>query len=80
MVLTRQSSLLVPILYLPRSYTPSFHQLTPFRHKDGLLPEDNLKELHLVPKFLTRVPKDTSLLKTEVEAKVNKIYLVDFSR
>ncbi|KAG9124451.1 hypothetical protein FRC07_011595, partial [Ceratobasidium sp. 392] len=69
--LRRRESLIVPILYLPRSYTPSITREVRFNSKAGLLLEDNLKELHLAPKFLIKsAHKDKSSPKTDVEAKI----------
>ncbi|KAG8752279.1 hypothetical protein FRC12_012046 [Ceratobasidium sp. 428] len=69
--LRRRESLVVPILYLPRSYTPLMTRPAPFGNKIGLLPEDSLKELHLVPKFLTKsISKDKLSSKTDVGAKI----------
>ncbi|KAG9109208.1 hypothetical protein FRC07_008358 [Ceratobasidium sp. 392] len=59
--LRRRESLVVPILYLPRAYTPPRVQPSLFSRRASLIPEDEtLKELYLTPKSMISKPSTKS--------------------
>ncbi|KAG9108945.1 hypothetical protein FRC07_008392 [Ceratobasidium sp. 392] len=59
--LRRRESLVVPILYLPRAYTPPRVQPSLFGRRNSLIPEDEtLKELYLTPKSMISKPSTKS--------------------
>lgn len=62
----------MPILYLPRSYTPRTIAPPPlFGNRASLLPEDEgMRELYLTPKSMPKGSKNKQSPNTDVQAKV----------
>ncbi|QRV88614.1 hypothetical protein RhiJN_16632 [Ceratobasidium sp. AG-Ba] len=68
--LRHRESLHVPILYLPRSYSLPPQRRGSLPNKISLLPEDNLQELCLAPRFSAAATKGKYLRQEDVEAKI----------
>ncbi|KAJ1306559.1 hypothetical protein OPQ81_007560 [Rhizoctonia solani] len=74
--LRRRESLVVPILYLPRSHTPPTPQnISLFSDQTSLLPDSQgMKELHLAPKSIIKPKKSDKSKATstsDVQAKIS---------